>query len=147
MHFKVARSALAISFTVLSAMAQIATPDANRMFSNAAQSLASMSFDVNAPITITGRVSTLVWPEGTSGMILIKAGQSGEEYAFSTAAVPAMAKQGFTRFALQPGAEVTITGILASERGKVGPGFNAARADVITKSDGTRLFDRSRLSQ
>ena len=48
---------------------------------------------------------------------------------------------------MQPGEEVIITGVLASGNAKIGPGFNAARADLITKSDGNRVFDRSKLPQ
>ncbi|MBV8845508.1 MAG: hypothetical protein JO307_22090 [Bryobacterales bacterium] len=139
--------ALAISMNLFSAAGQVATPRSDQTLSSAARSLASLPFDENAPITIRGRVATLVWPEASSGMILIEAGQGGEKYAFSTAGVPAMAKQGFTRFALQPGAEVIVTGVLASAKAKIGPGFNAARANLITKNDGSRLFDRSRLPQ
>ncbi len=68
-------------------------------------------------------------------MVLIEA--DGRKYAFSTAKVPDMAKQGFTRFALHPGEEVTITGLLAPSNPTIGPEFTAARADVIAKSDGT----------
>ena len=56
-----------------------------------------------------------------------------------------MAKIGFTRFTAHPGDEVIVTGVLTKVRQKVGPGFTAARADVILKPDGSRLFERSRL--
>jgi len=137
--------ALAFSVTVFTAYSQVATPEMDKILTNAAQSLAAMQFDSNAPVTIRGRVSTLVWPERSSGMVLIEADQTGEKYAFSTAGIPAMAKQGFTRFALHPGEEVVVTGVLANGRAKISPGFDAARADLITKADGTRVFDRSRL--
>ena len=138
---------LAVSVTIFPSTGQVATPQLDQNLSNAAGSLAAMPFDENSPVTIRGHVSTLVWPERCCGMILIEASQGGEKYAFSTAGVPAMAKLGFTRFALQPGAEVIVTGVLASGKAKIGPGFNAARADLITRSDGSRLFDRSRLTQ
>ena len=104
-----------------------------------------MKFESGLPVTLRGRVTTLVWPEGTSGMVVIEAGSGGEMYAFSTAPVPDMAKQGFTRFVLQPGAEVIVTGVLAANKAKIGPGFTAARADLITRADGSRAFDRARL--
>lgn len=125
------------------AAAQVPTPELNRQLTSAAQLMSSMNFDPNAAITVRGRVGTLVWPEGASGMVLIEA--DGKKYAFSTAKVPDMAKQGFTRFALRPGEEVMITGLLAPNSPSIGPGFTAARADVIAKSDGTRLFDRAKL--
>ena len=46
---------------------------------------------------------------------------------------------------MHPGEELIVTGVLASGGQKIGPGFAAARADLITKSDGTRVFDRARL--
>lgn len=138
---------LAIPMSVVPAVSQVATPQMNQIFSGAARSLAAMQFDANAPITVRGRVATLVWPEKSSGMIIIETSQGGEKYAFATAGVPAMAKQGFTRFAIQPGQEVIVTGVLASGNAKIGPGLNAARADLITKGDGSQVFDRSRLPQ
>jgi hypothetical protein len=142
MKKKLAGMALALSAI---ASSQIPTPKMNQILTGAANSLAEAQFDSNVPVTIRGRVSTLVWPEGTSGMLIIEASQGGEKYAFSTARVAAMAKQGFTRFALHPGEEVIVSGVLASGKTKIGPGLNAARADLITKSDGSRVFDRSKL--
>lgn len=143
---KIAASlSLAFSVTVFTSHGQVALPEMNKILSDAAQSLTAMQFDPNAPVTIRGRVSTLVWPEKSNGMALIEADQSGKRYAFSTAGVPAMAKQGFSRFSIHPGEEVVVTGFLATGNAKIGPGFDAARADLITKTDGTRLFDRSRL--
>jgi hypothetical protein len=133
-----------LALTPLIASCQVPTPELNRELTNVAQLMTSMNFDPKEAVTIHGHVGTLVWPEGTSGMVLIEA--DGKKYAFSTAKVPDMAKQGFTRFALRPGEEVTITGFLASGSPIVGPGFTAARADVIAKADGTHVFERAKLS-
>ncbi|HEX5431210.1 MAG TPA: hypothetical protein VFW83_04540 [Bryobacteraceae bacterium] len=112
----------------------------------AAQQLAAMPFDANAPVTARGRVASIVFAlSGKTGMIVIEDPQSGQRYAFSTAGTRDMSKQGFSRFTMRPGEEVTVTGILAEGGKKIGPGFTAAKADTITKSDGTRVFDRSRL--
>jgi len=78
-------------------------------------------------------------------MIVVQVVGSSEKFAFSTAGVPAMAKQGLSRFTLKPGDEIIVTGVLANGNLKIGPGFNAARADLITRIDGTRLFDRTQL--
>jgi hypothetical protein len=129
----------------MTAFAQVPTPEMDKLLTTAAQQLAGMPFDTNAPVTIHGHVSTLVWPQGTSGMILVEASDGVGKYAFATAKVPDMAKQGFTRFTLHPGEEVIVTGSLASNNAKIGPGFTAARAELITKSDGNRVFDRAKL--
>jgi hypothetical protein len=145
MKGKFAGFVLALLISVLSAFAQV--PNAETIaLTNAAQALAGMRFDSGTPISIRARVSTLVWPEGSAGMILVEAVGTAEKYAFSTARVADMAKQGFTRFALKPGEEVIVTGVLANGSPKIGPGFNAARADMVTRSNGgTHVFDRTRL--
>ena len=134
---------LILTFGFLIGCDQVPDLELQRQLTDTAQLMTSMAFDPNAAIIVHGPVGTLVWPEGASGMILIEA--DGKKYAFSTAKVPDMAKKGFTRFALRPGEEVTITGLLAPGSPTIGPGFTAARADVIAKSDGTRLFDRAKL--
>ena len=138
--------ALAIWITALPVSAQVPTPELNQQLTNAAQQLSGMTFDSGSPLTIRGRVGTLVWPEGGSGMMLVEVAGTGEKYAFSTAGVPAMARQGFSRFTMRPGEEVIVTGVRAAGGLKIGPGFTAARADLITKSDGSRVFDRARLA-
>jgi hypothetical protein len=143
MRLLTARLALASSLSLSIASAQVPTPEMDKLLSTAAQSLSEMQFDTNAPVTVRGHVTTLVWPVGASGMLVVKTDLG--EFAFSTAKLPQMAKQGFTRFALHPGEEVIVTGVLASGKAKIGPRLNAARADLVTKSDGNRVFDRSRL--
>ncbi len=125
-------------------LAQAPTPSNNAFMTDAAKQLAAVNFDTKSPVTVHGVVHTLVWPEKTMGMLLVKA-DDGQEYAFSTAGVPAMAKQGFSRFSAHPGETLTVTGVTTAGRSKIGPGFIAARADIITKSDGSTAFDRSRL--
>ncbi len=44
-----------------------------------------------APISIRGRIATLVFPEGTTAMLVVNSG--ADSYAFSTVGVPALAKQ------------------------------------------------------
>ena len=143
MKGKSASLVLAIAITALSGFAQV--PNAETIaLTNAAQALAAMPSDRGVPLTIHARVTTLVWPEGSSGMILVEAVAGGEKYAFSTARVADMTRQGFTRFALRPGQEVILTGVLANGSPKVGPGFHAARADLITfYFDGTYYMDVS----
>ena len=124
-------------------VAQVQTPEMSKILTAASKSLAETQFDDGNAVTVRGRVSTLVWPEGSSGMIVVEA--SGEKFAFSSAKVREMAKQGFSRFTMKPGEEVVITGVRAKDNSKIGPGFTAARADMVTKSDGHRIFDRSKL--
>jgi hypothetical protein len=134
---------LAIVIGILSGFAQ-GNPESIAL-TNAAQTLSAMAFDSTSGLTVHARVASAVWPERAAGMIVVEVGGSSEKYAFSTAGVPAMAKQGLSRFTLKPGDEIIVTGVLANGNLKIGPGFNAARADLISRPDGTRLFDRAQL--
>src|SRR5690242_5914500 len=121
MKVRFASLVLAIGIAMLSDSGFAQNPE-TVVLTNAAQSLASMSFDSGVGLTTRVRVTTMVWPERSAGMILVQAIGTSEKYAFSTAGVPAMAKQGFTRFTLKPGDEVIVTGILANGSPKIGPG-------------------------
>ena len=121
------------------------TPAESLALTSAAQTLSAMAFDSGRGVTLRARVASTVWPERAAGMIVVFVGGTSEKYAFSTAGVPAMAKQGLSRFTLKPGEEIIVSGVLANGNLKIGPGFNAARADLITRIDGTRLFDRTQL--
>ncbi len=134
---------LAIVMGIVSGFAQ-GNPESMAL-TNAAQTLSAMAFDAGTGVTVHARVASAVWPERAAGMIVVEVAGSSEKYAFSTAGVPAMAKQGLSRFTLKPGDEVVISGVLANGNLKIGPGFNAARADLIARADGTRLFDRTQL--
>jgi hypothetical protein len=146
MKVKFAILVVGFGITMLSGFAQVTNPETIAL-TNAAQALASMSFDSGVRLTTRVRVTTVVWPERSAGMILVEAIGTSEKYAFSMAGVPAMAKQGLTRFTLKPGDEVIVTGVLANGSPKIGPGASsfAARADLITNADGAHLFDRTRL--
>jgi hypothetical protein len=143
MKTQVAGIALAMMIGIVSAFAQ-GNPESLAL-TNAAQTLSAMAFDSGSGLTVHARVASVVWPERAAGMIVVEVVGASEKYAFSTAGVPAMAKQGLSRFTLKPGDEIIVTGLLANGNLKIGPGFNAARADLITRIDGTRLFDRTQL--
>ena len=76
-------------------------------------------------------------------LVLAEAGGS-RKFLFSTAQTQAMAKQGFSRYTMHPGEELMITGVLANNGDTVGE-YLAARADTITKMDGSQVFDRRAL--
>src|SRR5215831_4130035 len=143
MKTQVAGIALATMIGIVSAFAQ-GNPESLAL-TNAAQTLSAMAFDSGSGLTVHARVASAVWPERAAGMIVVEVPGTREKYAFSTAGVPAMAKQGLSRFTLKPGEEIIVSGVLANGDLKIGPGFNAARADLITRVDRTRLFDRTQL--
>ena len=111
----------------------------------AAETLTAMQFDGGAAVTVHGRVTTLLFPPpGADGVMVVRATEGGDRYAFSMAATRDLAKQGFTRNSLGPGQEVTVSGVLAASGGKLGD-LTAARADSVTVADGDRVFDRAKL--
>src|SRR5215472_9260766 len=105
MNTQIAGILLAIAIGMVSGFAQD-TPAESIALTNAAQTLSAMAFDSGRGITVRARVASMVWPERSAGMIVVEAGGTSEKYAFSTAGVPAMAKQGFSRFTLKPGEEI-----------------------------------------
>lgn len=125
---------------LLTGCSRISTPLADTELSAAAAELAALQFEPSAPVSTSGHVTAAVWPESGPGMIVVQTGD-GLKYAFSTATVPAMAKQGLTRRSMGPGEEVGVSGLLAPGK-TVGSGLTAARADIITKGDGTHVFTR-----
>ena len=97
---------------ILTGCSSIPTPASNAAMTATASELAALPFD-GGPISTSGHVTAAVWPEGGIGMIVVQTGD-GLKYAFSTAAVPEMAKQGLTRRSLGPGEEVGVLGVLAA---------------------------------
>ena len=136
------RSLLALTLSVVTtACSRISTPELNSELTAAAIELAAMSVASHAPVMTSGHVTTLVWPEEASGVIVVQTGD-GMKYAFSTAPVPVLAKQGFTRTTMHPGDEVGVSGVLAPGKTVTTGALIAARADIIFKGDGTRVFVR-----
>ena len=119
------RFMIPVWIAALPACAQVATPELNQQLTTAARQLSEMPFDSGSPVTVRARIATLVFPEGSSGMMLVEVNTGSEKYAFSTARVGPMAKQGFSRFTMRPGQEVIVTGVLAGGFQKIGPGFTA----------------------
>ncbi len=147
MHRTLAVIALTLSMAAMLACSDshvlIGLVQAKELKPDSAAALAAMPFDWGAPVTVRGTVSTLFFgPPGAGGMIVVH-GNTGV-YAFSTAGTRDMAKQGFTRFTMKPGQQVTVIGILAEGGAKI-EGLTAARADTITTNSGQRLFDRAAL--
>jgi hypothetical protein len=75
-------------------------------------------------------------------MLVLHAADGPAKYAFSTAPTPEMSRQGFTRFSLHPGEEITVTGLLAQGGQKL-EDYAAARADRIATADGKTLYTRA----
>lgn len=144
MKTQIASVLLAVVIGMVPGFAQD-SPAESIALTNAALTLSSMAFDAGRGLTVRVRVASMVWPERAAGMIVVEVPGTSEKYAFSTAGVPAMAKQGLSRFTLKPGEEIIVTGVLANGDLKIGPGVSAARADLIRRVDGTRLFDRTQL--
>ena len=68
-----------------------------------------------------------------------------QQWTALTAPPQRLYRAGWNTKILKPGDQIIVTGVLANGNLKIGPGFNAARADLITRIDGTRLFDRTQL--
>lgn len=104
--------------------------------SNRRSEVASMIFDPNSPVTVTGSVlkQVMTTPSGSLSV---------DKYTFLTASPIELARQGFTKNDLRLGYQVTITGVLAAGGRTLSDGTLAARADTITTADGRKIFDRA----
>lgn len=110
-----------------------------------AKQLATMPFDGGAKVAVHGRATMLMHAlPGEPGMLALAEVDGSRKFVFSTAQTHAMAKQGFSRFTMRAGEELMVTGVLAKNGDRVGE-YLAARADTITKMDGSRVFDRGEL--
>ncbi|MBZ5575607.1 MAG: hypothetical protein LAP40_03480 [Acidobacteriia bacterium] len=149
-----ARKPFLASLLVVSAVALAACTDTDALKNlvqlkelspDAAVSVAGLPFDAGVPLTIRGRVTTLLFAKpGASGAMVVHTTAGPGKYVFSTAPTPDLARQGFSRFTLKPGEAVIVTGVLA-EHGQQIEGLAAARADTIATADGRRVFDRTAL--
>lgn len=149
MRMKLSAFLLAASITLLQGCGDsnvfASLVQAKQLSPEAGKALAAMPFDSGAAVTVHGRATILLFGDpGTMGMIAVQAMEGAGKYAFSTAATKDLAKQGFSRFSLKPGAEILVTGVLA-KGGQGIEGFTAARADKIATFDGTVMFDRAAL--
>lgn len=143
MRMKFGLGLLLLGTTAVPAFGQAAALS-ERELTGAARELTALPFDSGAPITVRGRILTMVWPKASDGMIVLEVNGGLEKFAFSTGKAASLKKVGFTRASVHSGEEIVVTGVPAGGR-KIKLGFIAARADVITKADGTRLFDRAKL--
>jgi hypothetical protein len=135
--------ALALSISALTGC-QFAEPSA-AIPPETAKKLASMPFDGGTKVTVHGRATMLLHAlPGETGMLAFAEVDGSRKFVFSTAPTQAMAKQGFSRYTMHPGEELMITGVLAKNGDTLGE-YLAARADTITKLDGSLVFDRAAL--
>jgi hypothetical protein len=94
--------------------------------------------------TMTGTVSSIAFVVPVGTITVDSSDGSGKRYRFITAGPAELAGQGFTHDSLQPGAQVTISGVLANG-GESVDGLITASASTITLSDGRKVFDRAAL--
>jgi len=101
------------------------------------QALFASGFDPSKPISVTGKVSQVIW---INPRAWLKVDSAGGTYTFVLAAPNTLVSTGkITRATLRVEMDVTVTGILAKD------GSHTARADTIS-SEGNLIFDRATLA-
>ena len=105
-----------------------------------------IQFDSN-PVTVQGVAirMELMNPSGT--ITVASKEQPSKRYTFATAAPEETRRQGWTRDAVHPGDEVTITGLIAGGGKTMPDGSIAGSATTVTGPDGRRIFDRSTIQK
>ena len=106
------------------------------------QAIEDMQFDLAKPVSVTGVITTVFLPPQGSGLILVKASDSG--YIFRLRDVRAMAKAGTTRFTTYPGEKVVVRGLLSRDARQI-HGVLVGQASTIRTLDGRTIFDRNAL--
>lgn len=96
----------------------------------------SAEFDINKPITLTGRVTSMRWsnPHGWIYIDVQDADGKVVNWAFETTGGNALFRRGWRKDDLEPGRIVTIDGWLARN------GTPTANASRIKLPDGRQLF-------
>ena len=97
--------------------------------------VSNQQFDPATRISVTGRVSQVLW---MNPQTCLRVDATGGTYTFALAAPNSLVRTGTTRATLQLGMEVTVTGILANF------GSHTGRADTIS-SEGKVIFNRATL--
>jgi hypothetical protein len=123
---------------------QLGTPDGSRLKKAMVQmagiaGLATMSFDENKKVTITGK-AIQVTTSNPTGAILLE-DPAGVKIIFETASARAMSQQGITRDSLKPEDTITINGVMSSS-GEIVENALAGRADKVVVN-GKTIFDRA----
>jgi hypothetical protein len=96
-------------------------------------------FDPDLPISISGTVSKVEWKSPHARLYLDAVGEDGEtvNWNFELPSPNTLMRRGWNRNALQPGEQVTVTGIRARNYPTI------AIARTITNKDGEAFFSGS----
>jgi hypothetical protein len=93
-------------------------------------------FDLNKPLTLTGKVTSMRWSNPHAWIYIDVEGADGKpvNWAFETTGVNALYRRGWRKEDLEPGTMLTIEGWQARN------GTPTANAGTIKLPDGRRLF-------
>lgn len=112
-----------------------------------AREYAAMNFDAGNTVTIKGAVTKFQMMNPNSLISVDPMDGSGKRYTFVLASESQIVKQGLTRVAVRLGDEITVTGALGMSGQPMSDGTVVALAKTITNAGGTKLYDRSAVTQ
>lgn len=103
----------------------------------------SAEFDINKTVTVTGKVVSMRWSNPHAWIYIDAQGPDGKvvHWAFESATANALYRRGWRKEDLLPGTVVTAEGWRARN------GTPTANTNVITLSDGRKLFSGSAPAQ
>jgi len=102
-------------------------------------------YDSNKPVTIKGAVQKLAWVNPHAYVFVDVKDESGKTttWAFETLSPNALARQGWNKYSLKPGDQITVEGFLAKDGKPLSDGSLHGNSRLITLSDGRRVFQGS----
>jgi hypothetical protein len=99
-------------------------------------------YDSNKTVTIKGVVAKVAWVNPHAYVYIDVKDENGKvtTWAFESLSPNALARQGWTRYSLKVGEEVTVNGYLAKDGKPLADGSVHANSRMITTADGRKVF-------
>jgi hypothetical protein len=99
-------------------------------------------YDSNKTVTIKGTVQILKWVNPHAYVYVDVKAANGKvtTWAFESLSPNALARQGWNRYSLKQGDQVTVEGYMAKDGKPLADGAIHANSRLITMSDGRKVF-------
>jgi hypothetical protein len=99
-------------------------------------------YDSNKPVTVKGVVQKVSWVNPHAYVFVDVKDESGKitTWAFESLSPNALARQGWTRYSLKVGEQVTVEAYMAKDGKPLADGSIHANSKLIVTADGRKVF-------
>jgi len=99
-------------------------------------------YDSNKPVTVKGTIQRLAWVNPHAYIFVDVKDENGKvtTWAFETLSPNALARQGWNKYSLKPGDQVTVEGFLAKDGKPLSDGSMHGNSRLVTTADGKKVF-------